>query len=247
VILVLGGTAEGRELAAALTAAGHPVISSLAGRVSAPRRPVGEVRIGGFGGVPGLTNYLVQQQIDAVVDATHPFAARITANAVQACAGTGTPLLALQRPPWTPVDGDNWTTVPDLDAAAAELQRFNPRASVLLAIGRQGVGAFREAPQRFWLRAIDPPDDPRPARCELILDRGPFTLGGELELFRRLSIDLLVTKNSGGPMTAAKLTAARRLYLPVLVIDRPAAPEGLAAVSTVPAALTWVDELSGAL
>jgi precorrin-6A/cobalt-precorrin-6A reductase len=238
-VLVLGGTAEGRELAAALQAAGRPVISSLAGRVSSPRRPAGEVRVGGFGGIDGLSDYLRSQRISAVVDATHPFAARITGNAVAACDRTGTPLLVLRRPSWTPTDGDTWTTVADLTAAAAAVRRLDPDTAVLLTIGRQGIGAFAHAPQRFWLRAVDPPDGPAPDRCELILDRGPFTLAGEVDLLRRLAIDLLVTKNSGGPMTEAKLTAARHLGLPVLLVARPALPDGVSTVADVPAALTW--------
>jgi precorrin-6A/cobalt-precorrin-6A reductase len=238
-VLVLGGTGEGRELAGQLAALGRPVISSLAGRVSAPLLPAGEVRIGGFGGVDGLTEYLRAQQFSAVVDATHPFAARITQNAATACAATGTPLLVLRRPPWTPVDGDHWTTVPDLRAAASMVSLLPADNVVLLTIGRQGVDAFAAAPQRFWLRAVDPPDAPVPAGCDLIIDRGPFTQDGELELLQRLAVDLLVTKNSGGPMTVAKLTAARILGLPVLMIERPALPGGVRVVDDVPTALAW--------
>jgi precorrin-6A/cobalt-precorrin-6A reductase len=249
-VLVLGGTAEGRETATALATSGLRVISSLAGRVAAPRSPPGEVRIGGFGGPDGLAEYLSAERISAVIDATHPFAARITGNAVAACARTGTPLLVLRRPPWLPVNGDRWTTVPDLTAAAAVLTGRHPDAvrtagpspdaAVLLTIGRQGVGAFCAAPQRFWLRSIDPPEPPLPARAELILDRGPFTRDGELALLRRLSIDVLVTKNSGGRLTAAKLAATRELGLPVIVIDRPADPPGIQVVPDVPSALTWL-------
>jgi precorrin-6A/cobalt-precorrin-6A reductase len=239
-VLILGGTTEGRELAAGLELLDRAVISSLAGRVSAPRRPPGEVRTGGFGGVEGLSEYLRAERISTVVDATHPFAARITENAAIACVQTRTPLLVLRRPPWTPAAGDRWTTVPDL-AAAASLVGLRPTDDVvLLTIGRQGVGAFAALPQRFWIRAVDPPDGARPARCELILDRGPFARAGELSLLQRLRVDLLVTKNSGGPMTVAKLGAARTLGLPVLMIERPRLPNAVRVVDDVPAALAWV-------
>jgi precorrin-6A/cobalt-precorrin-6A reductase len=242
-ILLLGGTAEGRELAAALTVDAVPVISSLAGRVSSPRLPPGEVRVGGFGGIVGLSDYLAREQICAVIDATHPFAARITANAVAACASTGTPLLVLRRPGWAPVDGDRWTTVPDLSAAARALTAYGPDRVVLLTVGRQGVGAFADGRQRFYLRAVDPPQEPLPARSAVILDRGPFTVDGERQLLRRLEIDVVVTKNSGGPMTSAKLVAARDLALPVIVVDRPAPPIGVPFVDTVDAASRWAQDI----
>jgi precorrin-6A/cobalt-precorrin-6A reductase len=238
-VLVLGGTAEGRELATRLNAQGRPVISSLAGRICAPRLPPGVVRVGGFGGFDGLVNYLDAQHISAVVDATHPFAVRISANAATACARTGTPFLMLHRAPWIPVDGDRWSSVPDLGSAAAWLTGVAPRSAVLLTLGRQGIGAFAALPHRFWLRAVEPPDGALPARCELILERGPFTVDDELALLRRLAVDLLVTKNSGGPMTVAKLTAARRLNLPVLMIERPPLPADVEVVPDVAAAFAW--------
>jgi precorrin-6A/cobalt-precorrin-6A reductase len=240
VVLVLGGTAEGRQLAEELVADGVAVMSSLAGRVSSPRLPAGETRIGGFGGAEGLAEYLVQHRIRAVVDATHPFAARITANAVTACERTETPLLVLHRPPWTARPGDRWTTVPDLPAAAATVARHHPDAAVLLTVGRQGVDAFADVGQRFWLRSVEPPDPPLPARHQILLDRGPFTPAGERELLQRLRIDVLVTKNSGGPMTAAKLTAARELELPVVMVDRPALPPGVTTADSVTAARAWL-------
>ena len=242
-VLVLGGTAEGRELATRLVADGVGVLSSLAGRVSAPRLPPGEVRVGGFGGAAGLAEFLATEGISAVIDATHPFAAGITANATSACLRTGTPLLVLRRPPWTAVPGDRWTTVPDLASAAATVAAEPAESVVLLTVGRQGVGAFYAAPQRFWLRAVDPPEGPQPARTEVILDRGPFTVDAELALLQKLSVDLLVTKNSGGPMTAAKLVAARQLGLPVIVVDRPAPPAGVPMVTDVPSARHWLARL----
>ena len=241
-VLVLGGTGEGRELANRLTERGVPVVSSLAGRVSAPRLPRGEVRVGGFGGPDGIAKYLAAEQVSAVVDATHPFAARITGNAVAATSRTGTPLLLLRRPPWTPAAGDQWITVADLPSAATALTNFDAEARVLLTVGRQGVHAFAELPQQFWLRAVDPPEGPLPARLEVILDRGPFHLASERVLLKDLSIDVLVTKNSGGPMTAAKLVAARERGLPVIVVDRPPLPADVQVVSDVPAALDWVRE-----
>jgi precorrin-6A/cobalt-precorrin-6A reductase len=243
-VLVLGGTAEGRALATELVATGVRVISSLAGRVSTPRLPPGEVRIGGFGGVDGLAEYLLAQRISAVVDATHPFAAQITAHAARACAQAGTPLLVLRRPPWTATDGDRWTSVPDLPSAAAALAGHRPDAVALLTVGRRGVGVFSGVPQRFWLRSVDPPDEPVPGLAGLILERGPFTVDGELELIQRLAVDVLVTKNSGGPQTAAKLTAARTLGLPVIIVDRPHLPAGVRVVPDVAAALAWLQAVS---
>ncbi len=237
-LLILGGTAEARELAAELVAAGYPVISSLAGRVAEPRRPAGDLRVGGFGGIDGLTEYLRQQHISAVIDATHPFAERITANAAMACRRTGTPHLALYRPAWTPVPGDHWITVADLAAAAGHVSTLPPETAVLLTIGRQEIGRFAAARQRFWLRAVDPPTGARPARCELILARGPFTVDGERDLLLSLGIEMVVTKNSGGPLTAAKLTAARELSLPVVMVARPARPD-VTTVTDVPAARNW--------
>ncbi len=239
-VLVLGGTTEGRTLATELVAAAVPVVSSLAGRVSAPRLPPGAVRVGGFGGSEGLAEYLADHRISAVVDATHPFAARITANANAACARTGTPLLVLRRAPWTAAERDRWTIVSSLPSAATELDRYDADARVLLTVGRQGVDAFALASQQLWLRSVDPPDAPLPARTELIRDRGPFTIDGELLLLRRLSIDVLVTKNSGGSMTAAKLAAARQLGLPVIVVARPPLPPGVRVVDDVPTALNWL-------
>jgi precorrin-6A/cobalt-precorrin-6A reductase len=247
-LLILGGTAQARELATTLTAgsAAAPagterrIVSSLAGRVSTPRLPPGEVRIGGFGGVDGLLDYLVVQKISAVIDATHPFAARITSNAAEACRRAGVPLLIVQRPPWEPVAGDRWTPLPDLPAVARDLADRPADLAVLLTTGRQGIAAFRDLPQRFSARAVEAPEQKDlPARCELILERGPYSVAGERELFTRLGIDVLVTKNSGGPMTAAKLEAARELGLEVLIVARPGLPAGVAVVTDVPAAVSW--------
>jgi precorrin-6A/cobalt-precorrin-6A reductase len=238
VILVLGGTAEARELAAALDERGIPVTSSLAGRVSRPRLPAGTVRIGGFGGAEGLRRWLRAQQVRAVVDATHPFAQRISASAAAACGPEGIPLLRLERPGWSERPGDRWIWVQDLRAAAGAIPSLGTR--VLLSTGRQGLPAFA-ADGRTWflIRCVDPPDPPLPPRHELILDRGPYTLAGERALFERHRIDLLVTKDSGGSLTLAKLDVARERGLPVIVVRRPARERTLT-VHSVGDALAWV-------
>ena len=234
-VLVLGGTGEARELAAALVDAGVEVVSSLAGRLADPQLPVGEVRTGGFGGVPGLTDWLRGRRPTAVVDATHPFAAGITANAAAACAVAGTRLLRLQRPGWTAGPGDDWRWVDDLAEAAGVV-----RGTAFLTTGRQGVGAFAGLPGRVLVRCVDPPTDPLPARAVLVLARGPFSVADELALMREHAVDVVVTKDSGGPMTAAKLVAARELGIPVVVVRRPPLPAGVAVVPTVEEALVWL-------
>jgi precorrin-6A/cobalt-precorrin-6A reductase len=247
-ILILGGTGEARELAAGLTAAGVGVISSLAGRVRRPRLPDGPVRIGGFGGAAGLAGYLRDEAITGIVDATHPFAATITANAAEAAARAGLPLLVLRRPPW-PAD-PSWQTVPDIIAAAAAVRGWEGE-SVFLTTGRRDLVAFaHDDRHRFLVRAVDPPDPdgPVPPRMTLLLDRGPYTPEGEAALMREHRVGLLVTKNSGGPMTAAKLQAARELAVRVVVVERPPLPPGSTAVPTVAQALAWVsslDQVSG--
>ena len=236
-VLVLGGTGEGRRLAAALQAEGLDVLSSLAGRVAEPVLPVGEVRIGGFGGADGLAAWLTGSRPRCVVDATHPFAAQITASAARAAAATGTPLLRLQRPGWTPGPGDTWQFVDSLAAAAEAVAGSH---SVFVTTGRQGVGAFAALPGRVLVRAVDPPDSPLPAGSTLLLARGPFSVADELALMREHEVDVLVTKDSGGHMTEAKLTAARELGLPVVLVRRPPTPPGVATVASVEEAVGWV-------
>ncbi|MGW0945297.1 cobalt-precorrin-6A reductase [Streptomyces sp. NPDC002623] len=232
-VLVLGGTTEARELAAALTALpGLRVTTSLAGRVTRPGPVAGDVRIGGFGGAEGLADWLREQRVDAVVDATHPFAAGITANAARAAAATGLPLVVLRRPGWRPGAGDRWHEVASLRSAAELLPRVGRR--VLLTTGRLGLAAFAHLDGlHFVVRSVEPPAPPMPSDVRLVLARGPFTVADERALLREHRIDVVVTKDSGGAATAAKLHAARALGLPVVVVRRPSPPEGVPVVPDV--------------
>ena len=240
-ILVLGGTGEARAIAAALDAEGVAVTTSLAGRVSQPRLPPGAVRIGGFGGPDALAAWLQAHEVRAVIDATHPFAERISTSAAAACAAAQVPRLRLQRPGWTARPGDRFTWVDDLDAAARELRDER----VFLTSGRQGLSAFAGVPAAWFLiRCVEPPDPPLPPQHELILDRGPYTVPGELALIDRHRIEVLVTKDSGGTMTEAKLDAARLRSLPVIVIRRPPPVTG-EAVATVADAVDWARTHAG--
>jgi precorrin-6A/cobalt-precorrin-6A reductase len=237
-ILILGGTGEARELAAELVAAGVDVLSSLAGRVQRPRLPDGPVRVGGFGGADGLAAFLHAENITAVVDATHPFAAAISANAARAAAQADVPLLVLRRPEWAADPA--WNLVADINASA-EAVRAWPGESVFLTTGRRDLDAFAaDRRHRFLVRAVDPPDGPAPPRMTLVLDRGPYTIEGETSLMREHGVTLLVTKNSGGPMTSAKLDAARDLDLQVVMVRRPPLPPGSVAVPTVAEAVQWI-------
>jgi precorrin-6A/cobalt-precorrin-6A reductase len=242
-VLILGGTGEARELAAELVAVGVDVLSSLAGRVRQPRLPDGPVRVGGFGGAEGLATFLRAEQITAIIDATHPFAGAITANAAQAAAQVGVPLLVLRRPEWEA--HPSWTLVTDIDAAATAVRAW-PGESVFLTTGRRDLDVFAaDHRHRFLVRAVDPPGGAVPPRMTLVLDRGPYTVEGESALMREHGVGLLVTKNSGGPMTAAKLAAARDLGVQVLMVQRPPQPEGTAAVTTVAGAMRWISPGNG--
>ncbi|MCD0448829.1 cobalt-precorrin-6A reductase [Actinocorallia sp. API 0066] len=239
-VLVLGGTGEARRLADALSAVPRlRTVSSLAGRVARPALPSGEVRTGGFGGPEGLAAWLAAERIDLLVDATHPFASGMTASAAEAASRTGVPLLVLRRPGWEPVPGDRWRWASDVAEAARALPGLGHR--VFLTTGRQTISAFAHLDDLWFLaRSVDPPAPPLPRNLRTVLDRGPFTLDGELGLMREHAIDVLVTKDSGGPMTSAKLAAARALGVPVLLVRRPPLPEGVAVVSTTEAAVAWV-------
>lgn len=240
-VLVLGGTAEARALAAELTDRGIRVISSLAGRVANPRLPVGEVRVGGFGGPDGLARYLGENDVAAVVDATHPFAERIGASAAKGTSLAQVPLLRLQRRGWEAGPGDDWHWVDTLDEAATKITVLGER--IFLTSGRQGLAAFAHCTDQWFLaRCVDPPEPPLPPRIEIILDRGPYHVPGETRLLRDHRIDVLVTKDSGGGMTAAKLVAARECGLPVVVVRRPARPI-TRTVDDVVAAANWVSAM----
>ncbi|MER8222278.1 cobalt-precorrin-6A reductase [Streptomyces sp. NPDC094143] len=236
-VLILGGTAEARALATALSA--HPgvrVTTSLAGRVARPGAVDGEVRVGGFGGAEGLAGWLRREGVTALVDATHPFAESITANAVRAAASAGVPAVVLRRPGWRPGPGDRWHPVPSLDAAADLLPGLGRR--VFLTTGRLGLASFAHLTRlRFVVRSVDPPEPPMPPDTHVLLARGPFTVPGETALLREHRVDVLVTKDSGGAATAAKLTAARGLGLPVVVVGRPPLPDGVPTVPDVESVL----------
>jgi precorrin-6A/cobalt-precorrin-6A reductase len=237
-ILILGGTGEARELAAELVAAGGDVISSLAGRVRQPRLPDGPVRIGGFGGPAGLAAFLRAERVTHLIDATHPYAATITASAAQAAAEAGLPRLVLRRPSWE--TDPSWKAVPDIAAAAAAVRDW-PGQDVFLTTGRRDLGVFAaDDRHRFLVRTVDPPDGAVPPRMTLILSRGPYTVEGESALIREHRVGLLVTKNSGGGMTGAKLTAARDLGVQVVMVARPPLPPGGTVAATVPDVLRWL-------
>ncbi|MBE4733979.1 MULTISPECIES: cobalt-precorrin-6A reductase [Streptomyces] len=241
-VLILGGTTEARRLAELLHAIpGVRLTSSLAGRVASPRLPPGEVRVGGFGGAEGLAAWLREHGVDAFIDATHPFAGTMSFHAARAAATTHVPLLALRRPGWAPGPGDDWHDAGSLTEAARLLPTLGRR--VFLTTGRMGLAAFAALDDLWFLvRSVDPPEAPYPARTEVLLDRGPFTLDGERELLRRHRVDVVVTKDSGGAATAPKLTAAREAGLPVVVVRRPPVPEDVPVVADPEAAARWVAE-----
>lgn len=238
-VLLLGGTTEGRRLADTLSQLdGLRVTSSVAGRVARPALPAGQLRVGGFGGVDGLVAWLREHEVAAVIDATHPYAATMTEHAAMACSRTGVPLLRLQRPGWVRRPGDDWRRVSNLSAAARDVDDLGRRA--FLTIGRQQVAAFAGVDAWCLVRAIEAPDPPLPRRSEVLLARGPFDLAGERETLRRWEIDVLVSKDSGGEATTAKLTAARERGIPVVLVDRPQVPAGVPVVGDVVAAGSWL-------
>jgi len=242
-LLILGGTAEGRALAAAAEARfGRllTVISALAGRTRTPVLPAGCVRIGGFGGAAGLAAYLREDGIGLLIDATHPFATRISAHACEAAARTGTPHLALVRPPWRLAPGDRWIDAATTADAAAAIPAGAGR--VFLTVGARALAPFAGRDDLWFLvRLVDPPAAPIPlARHRLICARGPFAEEDERALLRDHRIDCVVTRASGGAATAAKLAAARALGLPVVMVRRPPAPPGERAAS-IEDALAWIE------
>lgn len=243
-ILILGGTTEASTIAR--TIAQDPRFTatvSLAGRTAKPAPiPDMALRVGGFGGAEGLARWLAKEKIAAVIDATHPYAAQISRNTDTACASIGVPLCTVIRPPWQPAAGDRWQTVPSTEAAADALGT-EPRR-VFLSIGKQGVGAFRRAPQHSYvIRSIEPPEDNTlPPDTTLIRMRGPFALQDEIELLKSQRIGLIVSKNAGGSATYAKIEAARHLALPVVMIERPH-KAGRNIVVTAEDALAWLADL----
>jgi precorrin-6A/cobalt-precorrin-6A reductase len=243
-ILILGGTVEAAGLARALAGdTGVAAITSLAGRTRSPAALPGELRVGGFGGPEALADYLRIEAIDFVVDATHPFAARISQNAARACAAVGVPRLLLARPAWEPQAGDNWISVPDTQAAAAALPGLGRR--VFLAIGRQELATFAGLAEHWFLvRLVEAPEAPPPlADYRLVLGRGPFAVAQERALLREYEIDVVVSKNGGGAGAVAKIAAARDLGLPVVMIQRPPAPASETAES-IETALAWINTKS---
>jgi precorrin-6A/cobalt-precorrin-6A reductase len=239
-VLILGGTTEARALAVALVGrADLDVVSSLAGRVATPGMPPGQVRIGGFGGAGAMASWIGSHGIHAVIDATHPFAATISWNAAAAAAACQVPLLALRRAAWVPGEGERWHEAASLGCAASMLPDLGSRH--FLTIGRLGVSSFAGVRDAWFLvRSIDPPQEPTPPRMELLLERGPFLLADEIALMRDRRVDTLITKNSGGPATAAKLAAARELGLPLVMVQRPTTPHDVPEVKDVAGALRWV-------
>jgi precorrin-6A/cobalt-precorrin-6A reductase len=240
-ILILGGTIEARMLAEALAAKpGVTVTQSLAGRTTKPMPQPVPVRVGGFGGAEGLADYLRAERIDALIDATHPYAAIISANAAEAARETGVPLVALRRPSWTKVDGDSWIEVVTIEEAVGALGQAARR--VFLALGRKELQPFTAGPQHVYLiRSVDPVDPPLAVPHAIyIAARGPFSEAEDRALLKRYRIDVVVAKNSGGTATYGKIAAARTLQLPVIMLTRPALPD-VPSVATVEEAVAWLD------
>jgi precorrin-6A/cobalt-precorrin-6A reductase len=239
-VLILGGTGDAADLAAKLTVLPSiSVISSLAGRTSQPLSLLGAVRSGGFGGVSGLVAYLKAEQIDALIDATHPFAQQISWHAAQAAEETGVPYLRLARPAWQKTQADNWIEVATVEAAVRAIPTAAQR--VFLTIGRQQLAPFTVLSQVWFLmRSIDPPNVKLPMpNGALLLDRGPFRLEQERQLLQDYQIDLLVSKNSGGTATYAKIIAARELQIPMVMVQRPKMPAG-ETVTDGEGAIAWL-------
>jgi precorrin-6A/cobalt-precorrin-6A reductase len=237
--LILGGTTEAHALAEALAQAGVDAVYSYGGRTRAPPGQPVPIRVGGFGGVSGLADYIAGENITHVIDATHPFAVEISRNAVAACAVSRTPLIALARAPWVKSPGDVWIEVADIASAVAALPEKHAR--VFLAIGRQHIAPFGAKSQHVYtLRFVDPPDGALPlAGANVIVSRGPFLLAGELGLMRSRRIEWIVARNSGGAGARAKIDAARELRLPVIMIERPHLPDRLT-VESVSDVMPWL-------
>ena len=242
-VLLFAGTTEATQIAETLVCDYHvDVLSSLAGVTTEPVKRFGRVRSGSFGGTEGLIRHLRTQPVDAIVDATHPFAAVMPFHVAAAAKTTSIPHCRIVRPAWVPTSEDDWIDVDDL-AGAAEALRAHGACRVLLSIGRQGVAHFADLDDWFLIRAIERPDE-APRHHQLILSRGPFDLDAERELLRRHHIDVMVTKNAGGDSTSAKLLAARELGVRVVMVARPSQPD-VTTVSKVAQAVSWLDEVVG--
>lgn len=239
-VLLLGGTTEASTLAHALKYAEIETVFSYAGRTNSPTEQPVETRVGGFGGVAGLRDYLQKKSITHIVDATHPFAAQMSLNAHQACTQLALPLTRLERPAWVPQLYDDWLGVPDIESAPYALPYTPTR--VFLAIGRMHLHHFASQPQHHYvLRLVDEPAQPIALRNHtIIVARGPFDVAGDTALMREHRIEYLVTKNAGGSGAVAKITAARNLRLPVVMIERPELPDSHKA-SDIETVLRWLD------
>ena len=237
-ILLLGGTTEASRAARALADAGADAVFSYAGRTDAPAQQPLPMRVGGFGGVQGLVDYLQREGMTHVIDATHPFAAQMSRNAHAACGALGLPLLSLQRAPWVADAGDDWHHVGDIAGAVAALP--SAPARVFLAIGKQNLAPFAALTQHhFLLRLVDAPAAPPLPNCSVVTAKGPFDVAGDMALMQEHGITHIIAKNAGGQGASAKLEAARALGLPVVMIARPDAPER-DTVDTIPAMIDWL-------
>jgi precorrin-6A/cobalt-precorrin-6A reductase len=240
-ILILGGTTEARQLAERLAKrADLDIVVSLAGRTKSPVSQPAPVRSGGFGGATGLAEYLRQERIDALIDATHPYANIISANATEAAHQSGVPLIALRRPPWRALAGDRWSEVTDVVDAVRRLGQ-RPRR-IFVTLGRTELAPLTAAPQHFYLiRSVDPVAPPLPLpQVDYLVDRGPFSEADDGVLMRAHAIDAVIAKNSGGTASYGKIAAARALGIEVIMLRRPASPDG-PAVETVDEVIVSLD------
>jgi precorrin-6A/cobalt-precorrin-6A reductase len=240
-VLILGGTTEARQLAGRLAGrAGLDVMLSLAGRTASPAAQPVPVRVGGFGGAAGLADYLVSARIDILIDATHPYAAVISANAMEAANKSNVPLIALRRPPWVAMAGDRWIEVVGVREAVQTLGPAPRR--VFVALGRNELAPFRDAPQHHYLvRSVDPVDPPLPLpHVSYVTARGPFSEAGDCALMTAHGIDVVIAKNSGGTATYGKIAAARALGIDVVMLRRPSARD-VTSVETMDDAVAWLD------
>ena len=240
-ILILGGTTEARQLAGRLAGRGGlDVTLSLAGRTATPAAQPVPVRVGGFGGAAGLADYLRSERIDALIDATHPYAAVISANAAEAARRSDVPMIVLRRPPWIAAAADRWTEVADVREAVRALGQAPRR--VFVTLGRNELAPFADAPQHAYLiRSVDPVDPPlRLPQVSYVTGRGPFGEASDRALMREHRIDVVIAKNSGGAATYGKIAVARALGIEVVMLRRPPAPVS-AAVASVDDAIGWLD------